>query len=107
VSSATAWWIAVGVIVVALAVAAGILVGLHLARRAPAGAAGAACDGRPALHLATGPQFAPDAAGTAKNISAGAAKAISAGVAKDIAAGRDACGRAPVTGLAAGLAAPG
>ncbi|WP_327006154.1 hypothetical protein OHA72_01955 [Dactylosporangium sp. NBC_01737] len=33
VSSATAWWIAAGVIVVALAVAAGILVGLSLARR--------------------------------------------------------------------------
>ena len=42
VSSATAWWIAVGVIVVALAVAAGILVGLNLAQRSgPPGAAGA------------------------------------------------------------------
>jgi hypothetical protein len=40
VSSATAWWIAAGVIVVALAVAAGILVGLSLARRD--GASGAA-----------------------------------------------------------------
>ncbi|MFC4043131.1 hypothetical protein ACFO1B_32275 [Dactylosporangium siamense] len=33
VSSATAWWIAAGVIIVALAVAAGILVGLSLAQR--------------------------------------------------------------------------
>ncbi|MDG6104772.1 hypothetical protein Daura_05525 [Dactylosporangium aurantiacum] len=33
VSSTTAWWIAAGVIVVALAVAAGILVGLNLAQR--------------------------------------------------------------------------
>jgi hypothetical protein len=41
-SSATAWWIAVGVIVVALAVAAGVLVGLNLAQRSgPAGASGA------------------------------------------------------------------
>ncbi|MFC5003575.1 hypothetical protein ACFPIJ_37855 [Dactylosporangium cerinum] len=33
VSSTTAWWIAAGVIIVALAVAAGILVGLSLAQR--------------------------------------------------------------------------
>jgi len=32
-SSATAWWIAVGVIIVALGIAAGILVGLSLAQR--------------------------------------------------------------------------
>jgi hypothetical protein len=94
VSSATAWWIAVGVIVVALAVAAGILVGLHLARRGPADAAGATCDGRPAPHLAAGSQFAPDTTGAAKDTT-------TTGAAKDTAAGRDGCGRAPVTGLAA------
>ncbi|UWP83839.1 hypothetical protein [Dactylosporangium fulvum] len=47
-SSATAWWIAIGIIVVALAVAAGVLVGLNLARRG-AGAHGAACNDRPVL----------------------------------------------------------
>ncbi|UWZ37718.1 hypothetical protein Drose_05455 [Dactylosporangium roseum] len=47
-SSGTAWWIAIGIIVVALAVAAGVLVGLNLARR-DSGAHGAACD-RPAPH---------------------------------------------------------
>jgi hypothetical protein len=36
-SSATAWWIAIGVIIVALAVAAGVLIGLSLAQRHDAG----------------------------------------------------------------------
>ncbi|MER7006643.1 hypothetical protein ABT297_26870 [Dactylosporangium sp. NPDC000555] len=51
-SAANAWWIAVGVIVVGLAVAAGVLVGLRLAARAgqhPSGAAGAGSGGRAAL----------------------------------------------------------
>ncbi|MFF5226313.1 hypothetical protein [Dactylosporangium sp. NPDC000521] len=68
-SSTTAWWIAVGVVVVALAVAAGVLVGLNLARRgSPSGAAGATCGGPAALRLATGPEFAPAVERAATNI---------------------------------------
>lgn len=60
ISSTTAWWIAAGVIIVALAVAAGILVGLNLARRGPAGAAGATC----------GPEFAPVVERAAQDVGA-------------------------------------
>ncbi|MGI5178727.1 hypothetical protein ACQEVZ_20560 [Dactylosporangium sp. CA-152071] len=52
-SSTTAWWIAVGVVVVALAVAAGVLVGLNLARRgSPSGAAGAPASAMAEIFLA-------------------------------------------------------
>ncbi|MEV8514070.1 hypothetical protein [Dactylosporangium sp. NPDC051484] len=53
-SRATAWWIAIGVIIVGLAVAAGVLVGLRLAARAghgPSGAAGATGGGHAALRI--------------------------------------------------------
>ncbi|MFG2036478.1 hypothetical protein [Dactylosporangium sp. NPDC048998] len=58
-SSATAWWIAVGVIIVALAVAAGVLVGLRLAARAgqePNGAAEATCGWREVQRTAVAPE---------------------------------------------------
>jgi hypothetical protein len=64
VSSTTAWWIAAGVIVVALAVAAGILVGLSLARRgggSPDGTAGALSGTAGALGGATGGRTAATA----------------------------------------------
>ncbi|MEV4131547.1 hypothetical protein AB0J72_05220 [Dactylosporangium sp. NPDC049742] len=52
-SSTTAWWIAVGVVIVALAVAAGVLVGLNLARRgSPSGAAGAPASAMAEIFLA-------------------------------------------------------
>ncbi|MET7421749.1 hypothetical protein [Dactylosporangium sp. NPDC005555] len=51
-SSATAWWIAAGVIVVALAVAAGILVGLNLGRR---GSVSGAAPAPPTGQIATAP----------------------------------------------------
>ncbi|MEV6931264.1 hypothetical protein AB0M46_43165 [Dactylosporangium sp. NPDC051485] len=73
-SSATAWWIAIGVIIVALAVAAGVLVGLSLAARggsadSPAGAAGASCGGREVLRVTVAPGHA--AAGIGANQAGG------------------------------------
>ncbi|GGM75761.1 hypothetical protein ACFFX1_47150 [Dactylosporangium sucinum] len=57
-ASATAWWVAVGVIIVALAVAAGVLVGLRLAaQHAATGAEGEAAvrdPARPVLVFAIG-----------------------------------------------------
>jgi hypothetical protein len=71
-SSATAWWIATGVIIVALAVAAGILVGLSLAARGGGedGAAGATCGGRKVLRTAVTPEFAPVVERAATDIGA-------------------------------------
>ncbi|HTJ32184.1 MAG TPA: hypothetical protein VL738_03045 [Dactylosporangium sp.] len=73
-SSATAWWIAVGVIIVALAVAAGVLVGLSLAARGgeqPAsGAAGATCGGREVLRTTAAPEIAPAVEQAAADIGA-------------------------------------
>ena len=73
-SSATAWWIAVGVIIVALAVAAGVLVGLSLAARhgeRPAGsAAGATCGGRAVLRTTAAPEIAPAVEQAAADIGA-------------------------------------
>jgi hypothetical protein len=55
-SSATAWWIAAGVVIVALAVAAGILVGLSLAQRhSGTGVPGATCNGHPVLRATVTP----------------------------------------------------
>ncbi|WP_432835516.1 hypothetical protein [Dactylosporangium sp. CA-092794] len=71
-SSATAWWIAVGVIIVALAVAAGVLVGLSLAARgeAASGAAGATCGGREVLRTTVSPTLAPVVEQAAADIGA-------------------------------------
>ncbi|GAA2346268.1 hypothetical protein [Dactylosporangium salmoneum] len=74
-SSATSWWIAIGVIIVALAVAAGVLVGLSLAARGgsagqPAGAAGASCGGREVLRATVAPELAPAVEQAAADIGA-------------------------------------
>jgi Ca-activated chloride channel homolog len=52
------WWIAAGAVVLAMAIAAGILVGVHLARRGDDSDAGATCGGRPVLRVTVTPEFA-------------------------------------------------
>jgi Ca-activated chloride channel family protein len=73
-SSATAWWVAVGVIIVALAVAAGVLVGLSLAARGGErptnGAAGDTCGGREVLRTTVAPEIAPAVEQAAVDIGA-------------------------------------
>lgn len=70
--SATRWWIAIGVVIVALAVAAGVLVGLRLAAHegGSSGAAGAACGGREVLRVAVAPELAPVVERAAADIGA-------------------------------------
>jgi hypothetical protein len=58
-NSSRSWWIAAGIVVLALGIAAGTLVGLNFAARDRIDASGSTCGGQPVLRVAAAPEFAP------------------------------------------------
>jgi Ca-activated chloride channel family protein len=58
-SNARSWWLAIGAVIVAIGIAAGILLGLNFAHRSGSSGAGATCGGHPVLRVAVAPDFAP------------------------------------------------
>jgi Ca-activated chloride channel family protein len=76
------WWVTAGVIMLAIAIAGGVLIGVRLASRSDSvnsTAAGATCGGQPVLRVVAAPEFVPVVEAALKGLGGGASASPAGG----------------------------